>query len=51
MREFRRMAPHDRAAAAAWLREWHDGRARGGNGIPFRTEAEQFAEVYWRSRT
>jgi hypothetical protein len=51
MRTFRGMATHDRAAASAWLREWHDTHARAGDGVPFRTEATRFAEVYWRSRT
>jgi hypothetical protein len=51
MRTFRQMATADRAAATEWLRAWHDGHARAGAGIPFRAEAEQFAEVYWRSRT
>jgi hypothetical protein len=50
MRMFRAMAQTDRAAASKWLLEWHETQARGGNGIPFRREAEQFAAVYWRSR-
>jgi hypothetical protein len=50
MRTFRDKAARDRAAAAEWFRAWHDGLA-GPDGIPFRAEAEQFAEVYWRSRT
>ena len=50
MRTFRAMSLDDRAAASRWLLSWHDGLARAGNGIPFRPEAEQFAEVYWRSR-
>ena len=48
---FRRMARGDRHEATTWLREWHDRMANAGHGIPFRTEAEQFAEVYWRSRS
>jgi hypothetical protein len=51
MRTFRQMATCDRADAAEWLRAWHDGHARAGGGIPFRSEAQRFAEVYWRSRT
>lgn len=47
---FRRMAVRDRSAAAEWLREWHDRLAEQGRGVPFRAEAEQFAEVYWKSR-
>ena len=47
---FRAMSLTDRAGASRWLLDWHDKRAREGNGIPFRTEAEGFAEVYWRSR-
>ena len=50
MRTFREMSLTDRAAASRWLLDWHDAKARTGNGIPFRAEAEQFAEVYWRSR-
>ena len=50
MRTFREMATHDRHSASQWLLDWHDGQARAGDGIPFRAEAEQFAEVYWRSR-
>ena len=50
MRTFRKLAQRDRAGAARWFLEWHDGLA-GSHGIPFRAEAEQFAEVYWRSRT
>jgi len=50
MRRFREMSPKDRKGAIEWLREWHDRRAADG-GIPFRAEAEQFATVYWRSRT
>ena len=48
---FRAMATRDRAGASEWLLEWHAMQARAGNGIPFREEAEQFAEVYWRSRS
>ena len=51
MRTFREMAMRDRADASQWLLEWHDTQARSGAGIPFREEAEQFAEVYWRSRS
>jgi hypothetical protein len=51
MRTFRGMASGDRRAAIEWLIAWHDGLARQGNGIPFRAEAEQFAEVYWSSRS
>lgn len=47
---FREKAAVDRQGASEWLREWHDGLA-GAAGIPFREEAEQFAAVYWRSRT
>ena len=50
MRTFRGMAAADRVAASVWLLDWHEARARAGDGIPFRDEAEQFAEVYWRSR-
>ena len=50
MRTFRQKSEHDRADATAWLLEWHAAHARAGGGIPFRAEAEQFAEVYWRSR-
>ena len=50
MCRFRAMSLTDRHAASRWLLEWHDDLARTGNGIPFRAEAEQFAEVYWRSR-
>ena len=50
MRTFREMSLTDRAAASRWLLDWHDAKARAGDGIPFRAEAEQFAEVYWRSR-
>jgi hypothetical protein len=50
MRHFREMARSDRHAASDWLLAWHDRLARPGGGIPFRAEAEQFAEVYWRSR-
>ncbi|HUQ81156.1 MAG TPA: hypothetical protein VM076_08465 [Gemmatimonadaceae bacterium] len=51
MRIFRAMALGDRTAAIRWLIEWHDSLARAGNGIPFRSEAERFAEVYWSSRS
>ena len=51
MQHFRQLAQQDRRKAIKWLREWHDDLARAGDGIPFRAEAEQFAEVYWRSRT
>ena len=47
---FRAMSRSDRADASRWLLNWHNTLARAGGGIPFRTEAEQFAEVYWRSR-
>ena len=50
MCEFRAMSLTDRSEAARWLFDWHNALAREGNGIPFRTEAEQFAEIYWRSR-
>ena len=50
MRTFREKSLADRAGASAWLLEWHSAKARAGNGIPFRDEAEQFAQVYWRSR-
>lgn len=50
MRTFREMAMQDRIGASQWLLAWHDVRARAGDGIPFREEAEQFADVYWRSR-
>jgi len=51
MRTFRELSLSDRREASAWLLDWHDGRARAAGGIPFRREAEQFAEVYWRSRS
>lgn len=47
---FRAMSRTDRHAASRWLLHWHQKHSASGNGIPFRTEAEQFAEVYWRSR-
>ena len=47
---FRTMAVRDRHAASRWLLEWHAREAALGNGIPFRAEAEQFADVYWRTR-
>jgi len=50
MRRFREMGSGDRHRAIEWLRGWHDGLARKGDGIPFRSEAEQFAAVYWQSR-
>jgi hypothetical protein len=50
MCRFRAMSLTDRHRASQWLLEWHDGLARAGDGIPFRAEAEQFAEIYWRSR-
>ena len=50
MRTFRGMAQSDRAAATQWLLDWHESAARPGGGIPFRVEAEQFSDVYWRSR-
>jgi hypothetical protein len=50
MRTFREKSAADRRAASEWFHEWHDELAQPG-GIPFRPEAEQFAEVYWRSRS
>jgi hypothetical protein len=50
MRVFRHMALQNRTDAVAFLRTWHDRLAEDGNGIPFRTEAEEFAAVYWKSR-
>src|SRR5687767_14912640 len=50
MRTFREQSLSDRAGASEWLLAWHDAKGRDGNGIPFREEAEQFADVYWRSR-
>jgi len=49
MYTFRGIASRDRRAAATWFLDWY-GRLAEPNGVPFRTEAEQFAEVYWRSR-
>ena len=51
MRRFREMSLADRRRAVEWLRGWHDALANRGDGIPFRAEAEQFAGVYWQSRT
>ena len=47
---FRKMAVGDRSAASRWFLEWHAVEASKGGGIPYREEAEQFADVYWRSR-
>ena len=46
---FRGIASRDRREAATWFLHWY-GRLAEPNGVPFRMEAEQFAEVYWRSR-
>jgi hypothetical protein len=46
---FRGIASRDRREAATWFLNWY-GRLAEPNGVPFRMEAEQFAEVYWRSR-
>ena len=46
---FRAMASRNRREATDWFLEWHEGLAKP-SGIPFLTEAERFAEVYWRSR-
>ena len=51
MQRFRAAAPQDRRGAVERLLDWHDRLANDGGGIPFRAEAEQFAGVYWSSRT
>ena len=51
MQHFRAEAPTDRRGAIERLLEWHNRLANDGHGIPFRNEAEQFAMVYWRSRS
>lgn len=50
MQCFRAAASSDRRSAIEELWEWHDRLAAAAGGVPFREEAEQFAEVYWRSR-
>jgi hypothetical protein len=51
MRRFREQSPVDRQGAIERLQEWHDTLAAAGHGVPFRSEAEQFAAVYWQSRS
>jgi len=51
MRRFRERSAKDRKGAVEWLQAWHEKRAGADGGIPFRSEAEQFAAVYWRSRS
>ena len=49
MRTFRGSRRATNVGCGRWFLDWY-GRSAEPNGIPFRTEAEQFAEVYWRSR-
>ena len=50
MVQFRGGALTDGRRAVEDLREWLNRLIDGGDGVPFRSEAEQFAEVYWSTR-